>query len=63
MHQVGFSLHIYRHLAVQVVKTLAVTSTVFMVVVLCYTSFVSPVASQEYESYGVHDLAAELMKT
>ena len=53
MYQVGFSLHDYRHLAFQVVKTMAVTSTVFMVVALCYTSFVSPVASQEYGSYGI----------
>jgi len=48
VHQFGFCLHEYRHLAVQVVKTLAVSTIVFMVVAVCYT-----VASQEYRSYGI----------
>ena len=43
----------YRHLAVQVVKTLAVTTTVFRVVAVCYTSFVSAVAFQEAVSNGI----------
>ena len=47
------SVNNYRHLAVQVVKTLAVTNTVFGFVGLCYTSFVNPVASQGAGSNGI----------
>ena len=47
------SVNNYRHLAVQVVKTLAVTTTFFGIVGLCYTSFVSPVASQGAGSSGI----------